>query len=199
MHVKARANVAAGHVVYNAKPITDAPDADLLLAAQRDPAQFIALYDRYFARVYGYVRLRVNNQAICEDVTSQVFTTALTRIHTLRLDGNVGAWLLTVAQNAVRDLYRKHGGDANGGELLWTVADSEPSPEEQVLAAERAMELRALLATLRPDQQDLLALRFGAGLRFSEIAQIVGKNPVAVRVTMHRILVDLRRRYPNEG
>jgi DNA-directed RNA polymerase specialized sigma24 family protein len=31
------------------------------------------LYRRYFPSVHGYVRLRVGDWALCEDVTSQVF------------------------------------------------------------------------------------------------------------------------------
>lgn len=182
----------------NERPAEDRSDTDLVAAAQQEPAAFVALYERYFPRVYGYVRLRVKSQATCEDVTSQVFTTALAKIHTLRPEGNVGAWLFTVARNAVLDTYRHSRPMLGGEEALGSVPDPDPSPEERVLTAERAAELRMLLATLRPEQQDLLALRYGAGLSFPEIAQIVGKNPIAVRVSVHRILAGVRRRLPHE-
>lgn len=173
----------------------DASDADLVEAAQRDPAAFIGLYDRYFPVIYGYVRLRTVDEATCEDVTSQVFTTALARIHTLRAGGNIRSWLLTVAHNAIHDLYRRREGSHGWEETVTVLADPSPSPEEQTLAKERAMELRAVLMTLGPDQQHLLALRYGAGLSFGEIAHLVGKNPIAIRVNVHRILTGLRRRY----
>ena len=41
-----------------------------------------------------------------------------------------------------------------------------------------------------------LALRYGAGLSCAEIGQVVGKTAVSVRVSMHRIIEELRRRYP---
>ena len=52
-------------------------DAALVAAAREDPQAFLALYDRYFDRVLGYVRLRIRDASTCEDVASTVFTTAL--------------------------------------------------------------------------------------------------------------------------
>ena len=45
-------------------------DAALVAAAREEPRMFLALYDRYFDRVLGYVRLRIGDAATCEDVTS---------------------------------------------------------------------------------------------------------------------------------
>src|SRR6478672_8647577 len=39
------------------------PDAVLVAAAREEPRRFLALYDRYFDRVLGYVRLRVRDGA----------------------------------------------------------------------------------------------------------------------------------------
>src|SRR5262245_6751673 len=51
------------------------PDAALVAAAREEPQAFLALYDRYFDRVLGYVRLRVRDEPSCEDITSTVFAT----------------------------------------------------------------------------------------------------------------------------
>lgn len=67
-----------------------------------------------------------------------------------------------------------------------------------MLERERAAELQALIRVLRPEQQHLLALRYGAGLAFEEIGAIVGCAPGTVRVRMHRILEELRRRYRHD-
>ena len=55
-----------------------------------------------------------------------------------------------------------------------------------------------LIRLLAPEQQHLLALRYGAGLAFDEIGAIVGAEPGTVRVRMHRILEELRRRYSHD-
>lgn len=172
------------------------PDAALVVAAQDDPAWFVALYDRYFPRVHGYVRVRIRDAATCEDITSQVFTTALAKLAGFRGGGSFGAWLFRIAQNAVHDAYRRRYAEPVTDDTLDALRDGAPGPEEQALAEESAARLRALVATLRPEQQHVLALRYGAGLSFEEIGRVIGKSTVAARVSTHRILDDLRRRYP---
>src|SRR5205807_5361033 len=83
------------------------PDAELVAAAREEPRAFLALYDRYFDRVLGYVRLRIRDAATCEDVTSQVFTTALAQLQRLRAEGSFAGWLFQIARNAVRDVQRR--------------------------------------------------------------------------------------------
>jgi RNA polymerase sigma-70 factor (ECF subfamily) len=170
------------------------PDAELVAAARANPRAFLALYDRYFDRVLGYVRLRIRDPATCEDVTSRVFTTALEQIGRLRGDGSFGGWLFQIARNAVRDVQRQRTCDPFDGDG----PAGEPTPEERVLELERARQLHSLIRRLRPEQQHLLALRYGAGLPYEDIGAIVGSAPATVRVRMHRILEELRLRYSHD-
>jgi RNA polymerase sigma-70 factor, ECF subfamily len=171
-----------------------APDAVLVAAAREEPRMFLALYDRYFDRVLGYVRLRIRDAATCEDVTSTVFTTALAQLGRFRGDGSFAGWVFQIARNAVRDVQRR----PRVVPLPLEAAGSEVDVEEQFLARERVAQLQAVVDLLKPEQQHLLALRYGAGLAFDEIAAIVGAKPGTVRVRMHRILEELRRRYPHD-
>ena len=188
MELKAVAALPALH--------TRAPDSDaLLVAAARDsPQAFLALYDRYFARVLGYVRLRVREPATCEDITSQVFTTALAELTRLRGDASFAGWLFQIARNAVHDAQRRRP----TAPLIDDRLDPGPDPEQELLRRERARELRELLAGLAPGQQHLLALRYGAELSFEEIGAVLGCAPGTVRVRLHRLLTDLRKRYPHD-
>jgi RNA polymerase sigma-70 factor, ECF subfamily len=169
-------------------------DAALVAAAREEPRMFLALYDRYFDRVLGYVRVRIRDEATCEDVTSAVFTTALAKLGRFRGDGSFAGWLFQIARNAVRDVYRRPPVES----LPLEAVSSEPGVEEQFLAGERLAQLHEVICLLKPEQQHLLALRYGAGLPFDEIAAIVGARPGAVRVRMHRILEELRGRYPHD-
>jgi RNA polymerase sigma-70 factor, ECF subfamily len=170
-------------------------DAALVAAAREEPQAFLALYDRYFDRVLGYVRLRIRDESICEDVVSTVFTSALAQLHRFRGDGTFAGWLFQIARNAVRDVERRPTAVPLHDE---ETAASEPDPEERLLAYESAAQLHTLIGLLTPEQQHLLGLRYGAGLAFDEIAGIVGAVPGTVRVRMHRILEQLRRRYPHD-
>ena len=170
------------------------PDAALVAAAREEPQAFLALYDRYFERVLGYVRLRIRDEPTCEDIASTVFTTALAQLRRFRGDGTFAGWLFQIARNAVRDVQRRPAAAPLPEETI----SSEPDAEERLLAHERAAQLHTLIRTLPPEQQHLLSLRYGAGLAFDEIGAIFGATPGTVRVRMHRILEQLRRRYPDE-
>ena len=83
------------------------PDVAHVAAAKGDPAAFVALYDRYFDQVFGYVRLRIGDRATSEDVTSQVFVTALAKLDGFRGRGPFAAWLFRIAHTAVRSAQRR--------------------------------------------------------------------------------------------
>jgi RNA polymerase sigma-70 factor (ECF subfamily) len=169
------------------------PDAALVAAARDDPRAFLALYDRYFERVLGYVRLRTDDPATCEDVTSHVFTTALEQLRRFRGDGSFGGWLFTIARNAVFDAQRRPA----LAELPADLPAADTDLDDRLDEGARAARLRRVVGSLELEQQHLLALRYGAGLSFPEIGAALGASPGAVRVRLHRLLHDLRERYPD--
>ena len=124
-----------------------------------------------------------------------MFTTALAEIGRFRGQGPFAGWLFQIARNAVYDAQRQRAAEPR---VIGRVA-SDPTPEERFLEHERAEELRSLIRLLRPEQQHLLALRYGAGLSYEEIGAVVDAAPATVRVRMHRILEELRRRYPHDA
>ena len=159
-------------------------DLELVRAAQADPARFVALYDRHFAKVHRYIRSQVPDRARCEDLTSQVFMTALAKIHDFRGEGSFGGWLFRIAQRAVRDAHAVAVPGAQGADdLVATLADDAAGPEEQALARERRANVWTAVGGLRPEQQRVLALRPRGDL-----------STEAVQVSLHRALRDLRGR-----
>src|ERR1700741_5021559 len=91
-------------------------------AAKRDPAQFEALYEANFYRVYAYLARRTGRRDVAEDLTQEVFRDALLNLRKFEWRGTrFGAWLLRIAANAVADFYSKDRRDN---------ADSTKIPEE---------------------------------------------------------------------
>ena len=101
----------------------------LVEAAQRDPARFAELYEAHFGRVYAYVTRRVRDRHLAEDVTSEVFQQALAGLSRFEWRGApFGAWLFTIARNAIADRARRAAHES-GHPTPEPAVDPEPGIE----------------------------------------------------------------------
>jgi len=162
-------------------------DASLVKAAQRDPAAFATLYRRYVTPIYRYVYSRLGNVADAEDLTARVFTETLEGLHRYREQGNFAAWLFTIARHRVTDYYRRQRPNLSLNAALDSPADGT-DPLAHVVQEEALRRLAALVAQLDEEQQELLRLRFAAGLTYREIGRIMGRSGAAIKMAIHRLL-----------
>ena len=169
-------------------------EQSLVETAKHDTAAFATLYQHYFARVYRYLRMRVQQEEDAADLTQQVFLQVLDALpHYQSRGAPFAAWLFTIARHVLADRFRRRPATLSleaSGDL---VADQEL--EDNVLRRETHEQLSKLLATLDPAARDLLALRFAAGLSAPEIAAVMGKRPDAVRKQLSRLLQTLKEQY----
>lgn len=176
---------------------TSEDETALIEAAQRDPAAFAALYQRYLARVYRYVRARTHSEEDAADMTQQVFLKALDALPHYRPWGiPFAAWLFQIARHSVTDAYRRRRDTTSWDALPEMLQPGvEHGPEATILRQEALAYLQALLTQLDPSKRELLALRFAAGLSAPEIALVVGKSPAAIKKQITRILHALKEDY----
>ena len=161
-------------------------------AAAGDRAAFRALYLRLFPLVDGYVHRRIRSEADAQDLTARVFHRVLE--HLPRYDagrGTVRTWVLTLARNVVIDHMRslRPGASLDDVALL---ADASFLPDAGLIRDEQTLLIRGLLCAYSSEVRDMLALRFGDGLRYREIAQLLGSTEAAVKQRFSRILRELR-------
>lgn len=71
-------------------------------------------------------------------------------------------------------------------------------PEAQSLAREASSELHSIIVTLPSDQQEALALRYGAGLTARDIGRVLGKREEAAQKLLWRALQIIRERYHHD-
>ena len=171
----------------------DAEEALVDAAIAGDVQAFAALYDRHLARVYRHVYYLVGRRADAEDVTQQVFLQAWQAIGRYRrTEAPFIAWLLTIAHNLVASLYR--------GAKQTRTLDFEPAirerwadPEAEALAGYDRLAVRRAILRLKPEQRQVIVLRFVERLEHAEVAAAFGKSEGNVRVIQHRALAELRR------
>lgn len=161
-------------------------EEDLIERARQDPAAFAALYDRYLPHVYRYLYTRVSTPADAEDLTSQVFLTALEAMRTFR-PGSFRAWLFGIARRKAADYYRRRAPQVSL-EQAAGLAFEQSSLLAQVIHNEALHRLCSSVNRLAEDERELLRLRFAARLSFAEIAQVLGKKESAVKMALYRLL-----------
>jgi len=160
------------------------------------PEDFEAWYHEHRSVVYRFVRFRVATREVAEDVTSEVFMKALRSLH--RYDAGRASprtWLLRIARNAVTDHLRslKRKGSLHVSlDRVPDLVSDVPSQDERVLREERIQTILNGASTLRKPDQEILSLRYGAGLGNQEIADALGISGNAVAVRLHRALKRLK-------
>jgi RNA polymerase sigma-70 factor (ECF subfamily) len=152
---------------------------------------FSELYRQYLPRILNYVRLRVDDEEVAQDLTAAVMERAVSRQHTLRRPEAFGAWLFSIARTTVAGHYRSRW-PAVSLEQAAAQAAPDPAPPEAVLHREELDRLRVALASLSEREQEIIRLKFGGALGNQEIGQVLRLKPGHVAVLQYRALQKLR-------
>lgn len=156
------------------------------------------LYETYRSDVYRYLLGMTRDPDLAEDLLSETFCTAILSLETLRNDGAVKSWLLTIARNKWLDHVRKRRpiSDVDLTELY--IADTAPGPEQRAIQKEAARRLQSLLS--REDQRTQTVVRMRIeGYSYFEIAQKLGIREGSARVIDFRARKKLREQLIEEG
>jgi RNA polymerase sigma factor (sigma-70 family) len=166
-----------------------------LLVGQAE--EYADLYRQYLPRILNYIRLRVDGEDLAQDLTAEVFERAVSRQHTLRRREAFAAWLFRIARNTVAGHYRRRRPTVSLDQAAEQHANN-PSPAEEVMHREEMARLRTALATLSEREQEIIRLKFGAGLGNKEIAATLRLRAGHVAVILYRALRKLRVRLEGE-
>jgi RNA polymerase sigma-70 factor (ECF subfamily) len=180
------------------------PTADFVLAVRAirgEPGAFGQLYQQHVDGVYHYVRFRVRDDALAEDLTHDVFVSALRHIGELKAPERFRAWLLTIAHNRVLNHWRDAAIRPLPAARLPEDSPEEAGPTVAVedegfdAVASKLDAARVLVAAeqLTALQQQVVALRFVAGLSLAETAESMDRSVNAVKNLQHHALAALRQ------
>ena len=152
-----------------------------------------AIYDKYFLDVYRYIRYRLNDEQVAEDIASDVFVRLLEATQNHRGPRiNLKAWLLATASHAVIDhlrrAYRRPTQD-----LPEDLIDVDSAPHDIFDEREQKRNVRQAYSQLTVEQQHVLALRFSQGYSLEETAHMLKKNVNAIKALQFRALAALQR------
>lgn len=159
-----------------------------------DPDAFVQLYDLYFGRVFNYIRFRIDDPDVCDDLVSEVFERTYTRLHTYRPErGSFASWLFGITRNAVNAHLRKTASRPTIAlEAAERLAAKGHSPEGIYLQREQLQALQVALKSLDRRQRDVLGLKFAARLTNRRIAELTGLSESNVAVIAYRAIRALQ-------
>jgi RNA polymerase sigma-70 factor (ECF subfamily) len=162
-------------------------------AVAGDSGAFARLYDQHVDRIYRHVLYRIGNQTDAEDVTQQVFLQAWRAIARYeRRTTPFVAWLLTIAHNAVVNFYRR-AKFTDPIVLEPPMTGRWANPEAETMALFDQVAVRRAILRLKPDQQQVILMRFVENIDYAAIAAVLGKKEGNIRVIQHRALLELKR------
>lgn len=172
------------------------------LARNGDPEAIGWLYERFSDRVYSYAYLKLGDPTEAEDVAEQVFLKVIERIDRFTWQGSgFPAWLFRIAQNQVIDSLRGRSRHRQvpieeAGELT---SPESADPQHYAERSDFLDHLRPAIAQLTDLQAQVISLKYAAGLRNAEIAEVMSRSANSVNALHYEALKKLERLLTREG
>lgn len=181
-------------------------DVDLCLSATVGTAPLVAsgeveeavlsLFGQFHNRIFRYVLSLGLSTCDGEEIVQEVFLSLFRHLQLGRSRKNLRGWVFRVAHNlALKQrsaCQRLHDSVKCDAGLLDRHLDPGLNPEEQMASIQRQERLLAVLRALPEQDQRCLRLR-AEGLRYREIAEILGISLGAVSISLARSLTRLVR------
>ena len=169
-------------------------EQDLLKRAHRFESQALGtLQQRFYQPIYRYIRYKVGDSQVSEDLTGEVFLRMLEAFKKGRgWHTTPDAWIFGIARNRVADYYRRRRlEEVTLPEHL--PAASEQSPGQQAIRQEEQDELVQAIARLGEEYREVILLRFIEELSINDVAEIMNRTPGAIKGLQYRAMRSLAK------
>lgn len=165
-------------------------------AAQQNPAKFRVLYQRYHEPIFRFVFKRTVDEVLAADLTSQVFLKAMQKIDKYVFKGvPFSAWLFRIASNEIAQHFRKQNKSRVVALEERTAHDLEDEYEDKADLDININLLKSVIQDLKPDEVELLELRFFEKRPFKEVADILDITENNAKVKIYRLLQKMKKRF----
>jgi RNA polymerase sigma factor (sigma-70 family) len=188
------------------RPLDESDEDGALVAAVRrgDERAFEALYARYQRRISAYVFGMVKDHGRAEDITQDVFISALRRMRETERPIVFKPWIYEIAKNACIDQFRRtrrteevsfDGAEGLGSADQGRLIASQPTPDAAVNAKQQLDHLCGAFGGLSESHHEILVLRELEGLSYREIGERMGLSRPGVESTLFRARRRLTEEY----
>jgi len=180
-------SASVARVLPGEVPLSGRTAEELAVMAQRDNvAAFGELVVRFEGRLFNFLLRRVASRVDAEDLTQEAFVRSWERIASYDPTWRFSTWLFTIASRLAVSEHRRRR-----PMLVIESAEQVGRCDADLASAEQSQHggsrLWALAqVVLREDQHTALWLRYAEDMTIGEIAKVMGKTHVGVRVALFR-------------
>ena len=154
---------------------------------------FAELVERYGIRLFKFLRYKTNNLQDAEDLVQESFVRAYENIHRYKDSWKFSTWLFTIATRLAISHFRR----SRAFQAVGRIESSGPEPGQMVVEKETQQSLWALARDLSINQYQALWLKYGQDMSIKEIAMVLRKSQVNVKVLLYRARINLAKRLQN--
>lgn len=144
---------------------------------------FELLVTRHEHQILNYLHQLTRNRHDAEDLAQETFIKAYRAIHRYDASFAFATWLFTIAKRTAYSHFR------SAGRVEEHPLDDQADPANPATLLEEKDEsdsLWALARRLKQNQYEALWLRYNEGFSVAEIARIMNRNQIHVKVLLHR-------------
>jgi RNA polymerase sigma factor (sigma-70 family) len=178
---------------------TETPDIELIqLVLAGNQSVYAQLVDRYKSFVFTIVLRYVKSREDAEEVAQDIFIKAYRSLADFKGASKFSTWLYTVTTTTCLSFLRKKKLDVHSldNEKVFAVADNIDGgmSANQVEQKSKVTMVNEAIKLLSPDDAQVITLFYKGEQTLEEIAEIMGKEPNAVKVQLHRARTRLKEK-----
>ena len=175
----------------------NATDNDLMAAVGAGEVQKLAmLFERHHRGLFRYFVSMNRNRELSEDLVQDVFFRMLRYRASYDPKQSFTAWMYQIARNASVDSAQKRKGEVIGiDEFAERRADPAVGPEQSAATTQNLKLLRQALDRLPADKREILILSRFEGMKYEELAGVLGCEVGTVKVRVYRAMRALEQAY----
>lgn len=151
---------------------------------------------RYHQSLFRYLQRVTRSDGLAEELFQQTWLSVLEHLNRFDPAGSAGgfkAWLFRIATNKANDHWRSRGRQKNAYDGLRRITDdTAPDASAPLEGTEQVEKLKRAIETLPEAQRQVLMLRYYSGMKFVDIAAMLGCPLNTALGRMHKAVLKLK-------
>jgi RNA polymerase sigma-70 factor (ECF subfamily) len=170
---------------------TELTDSDIITRVLKgDSNAYATLVDRYQRYVFTIVLRYIPSREDAEEVAQDIFIKAFRSLSNFKGESKFSTWLYTVTTTSCLTFLRKKKVQLHSldNENVFAAADNIDGgmSANQIEQKSKVQMVNEAIAMLSPEDAEVLTLFYKGEQSLEEMAKVLGKEPNAVKVQLHR-------------